>query len=381
MNYKNISTILNNAILKNGIGENVTIAEDLSNIVELGKSITNLSADDLKSFNKELIAGVHNYVINRMYEKKNFRILKDSVRFGGAIQRLTASGRLSVQDSHLLNLVNGTSYLDGKYYGSNIDARVYVDTKAFKVVHSISEDDFTQKFTNAEDVALYIGMIEVNEENTITFALEELEKRILVKLAQDSYNNGRKVELLTEFNTKTGKTYTLSDIAEDRLLMSYFSDFCKEIIARIKSGMKQYNRKYNDGTVETFSRDEDINTILISEFANDIKYLGNPVTFNTPSTPNYEEIVAWQNNSDDMLPDYTYTTSITVPGATSSDNDVTITNIVGMIYDVESAGITVKRDKVTVEPVGAEGFNNFHHHLANNYFCDSRFGAVVLTLD
>lgn len=386
MNYKNIASILNSQIVQNALGVSVTIGEDLSNIVDLGTLVANMTADAVKDFQKVLVVGVHNYVIEREYNAGNFALIKDAVQYAGGLQRIMATGLFTAKDSHLLNLVNGQSYLDGKFYGMDISAKVYTDTKAFKVVHSVSEDDFRMMFMNASELLKFMGLIAVTEANTIRIELAQLEKRVLNMVAVEAYKDNRKVNLVTEFNAKLGLSgesfVNYADICADRKLLSYFNDFTKECINRVKAGMKEPNKKYNDGTVVTFVPDSDIHTVLISEFAQDIKYLGNPVTLNTAPTPEYREVTAWQNITGDMLPDMTKASAIKMVtgGTEETPTYTTYQNIVGLVYDVECAGITVKANKVTVEEVGSEGFRNLHHHLANEYYVDTRLGAVVFCL-
>lgn len=385
MNYKNISSILNNEILKNALGLEITVNENLSNIVEVGIAISNLSADALKDFQKKLVVGVYNYVINREYEANNFDVLRNTVEYGGGLQRIMASGRFSIKDSHLLNLVNGTSYLDGKFYGLDVDSKVYTDTKAFKVVHSMSQDDFAQKFMNANDTLEFMGLIATTEINTIRVAMAELEKRIIVMTTVEALKDNRKVQLVTEFNKKLGLSdgtvLTYADIVSDRQKFAYFNDFVKECVNRVKVAMLEVNKRYNDGTVETFSRPNDIKTVLISEFAQDVKYMSDPIDFNAPQFSGYKEIVAWQNPNTSMLPTLSSCTHIGIYETSDTEHPIKYENVVGVVYDMYSVGATVKADKVTIEEVGTEGFRNLHHHLAINYYVDTRLGAVAFTLD
>lgn len=384
MNYKNIATILNSEIMVNALGASVTVAEDLSNVVELGTKISALTADQLKNYKKSLVVGVYNYFINRLYESKRFDILKDTISYGGALQRIMSSGLLTAQDSHLLNLINGQSYLDGKFYGLSTDSTVYEDTKAFKVVYSISDDEFAQNFTNAADTAQYIGLLMTTVENTVNIEVAQLEKRILLVLMSQAYTGGRRIRLLTEFNKKLGLTstdaYSMDDIRQDRDLMAYFSDFCKSVFARITDYLTEINKKYNDGTVTTFTPKSDIKSVFITEFATDIEYLGNPRDYNAPDMPAFETVSAWQNTTTSMLPELNAASSFKIAQG-EDEEPITYSHIVGTIYDRQGAGITIRANKVTLEPVGSEGFTNHHLHLISNYFCDGRLSAVIFTLD
>lgn len=385
MNYKNIASIVNTAV-SNSLGVAVTVTEDLANIVEVAKAISGVTASTLKDFKNELLVGVHNEIINRIVDTKDYKIYKSAQEYGGALQRLANANFLTAQDSHLLNLQNGVSYLDGKFYGGpSLSVAIVEDTKAFKVVHSISDDDFSQKFTNAGEVAQFIGMIETNEENTIRTELAVLERKVLNKAIVEAYGAGRKVDLLTEFNAKLGRgdstnpDYTLADIYADRKLMAYFSDFCKATIEKVNNYMLEPNKRYNDGTITTFARRNDIFNVFITDFITDTKFLGDSIDYKAPMfVSSLETINAWQNPGEDMLIALDDATSIKYGDA---EDPTTIENVIGVVYDIASMGITTVRNKMTVEPVGAEGFENLHHHIANKYYVDKRFGTVVFTLD
>ena len=386
MKHSQIANILNTQVVQNALGQEVTVAEDLSNIVEVGTLVSAMTSDTLKNFQKTLVVGVQNEVINRMIEEKTFGILKDSEMYGAGKQRIMNSGRLTAQDSHLLNLVDGQNYLDGKFYGPKTSAKIYEETKAFKVAHSVSEDNFAMYFMDAAGVSAYFALIEANVQNTIRSEINELEKRVLAKLAYDAVKDGRVVHSVTEFNSEvlgatTGqegyKTY--DDIKKDRQLRAYFSDYIKEITHLIPSAMTDVNEKYNDGTVETFAPASDINIVLLSKIAADVKFMADPVDYSIPAFNDYREINAWQNPGNKLLPDLTSASSIKV--VTDGAESDTVTNVVGLIFDKYAAGITMKRSKTTVEEVGAEGFRTIFNHIAANFYEDTRLGAVAIALD
>ena len=375
MTNKQISTYLNNAILPNMLGENTApVAEDLSNYIELGTKLSTLSADTLKDFKKRLAVQISNEVITRTLEKKYFKMYKTRARYQGALQRIVASSLLQTQDSHIINLVNGKSYIDGKYYGADIDSVLYTDVDSFKVPYSISDDDWALFFTSIDDMKRVMGIIYNAEETTITSYLNALQKRLYMAVIENCHDNNRKVPLLTTFNAKTGGTYTLEQIYADRKLFAYFSDFVKSVVEKLQNYIADVNKRYNDGTVTTFTPKENIELVMISDFISDIKNLGNPVDFSIP-TLNTDEMTCWQTTTYAMLPTLQDVSKSTLAG------DKTINNVIGIIYDIDSIGITTFLDKVTSEYVGAEGFTNYFHHMANNYFYDTRFGSVILTLD
>lgn len=388
MKYTDISTILNSEIVANALGQSVTVAEDLSNIVEFGTAVGSLSADALKNFTKSVIAGVYTYAINRMIETKEFKLLRDSQTYGGCLQRIMNKGLLQAKSTDFLNPQPNVNYWDGQWYGPDVDSKLYEETKSFKTIISLSEDALAQWFNNAQDTDKLISMIYANEKNTVKFELMQLEKRVVVSLAYGAVTGSRALHLITLFNNNIIGASSSADpnwkditaIKADRDLMAYFQAYCKECIMRAKDRLKDVQDITNDGTVITWSRDEDIKAVFISEFLNDMAWLGSPIQYHDTPLPltDYETITAWQNAGNQILADYTLSTTITVDnnGTPASETD-----IVGVLYDIESAGVTLRSERTVAEGPMPTGHINFHHNIAYNYFVDTRLSSIALCLD
>lgn len=402
LTYQNIATIINTQIMKNATGDNsgTVIAEDLTNLVEVAKVVNSSSVPDMRNALSNLVVGVHNFVLERMIETKSFKLLRDSIEYGGGIQRIMAGDLFTAKESHLLNLASGTNYHDGQWYGLNPSSAIVEDTKTFKVVVSVSDDFYSTWFTDASKLADWLNLVAITEENTIRKELAELEKRVLVKAVSIAMAGNRKVELLTMFNTMEGRTvsvdrtatpivvatltnnvkWDLVELKKYRDEWAYFASFCKEVLARLIDYVKEPNKKYNDGSVLTYAPSSAIGVILLSQFAQDIKYLGNPVEFNPQSIVEFETISTWQDMGTAMLPDYSTSSTITIAPVTSSGSNTVYNNVVGLIYDIDGCGVTTVKNKTSYEDVGAEGFANLHHHLCNKYYVDSRLSAVAIVL-
>lgn len=391
LTYKNIANIINNQIMKNATGDNsgIVIAEDLNNLVEVAKVINASSVPDMRNALNNLVVGVHNYVMARMIETKEFKMLRDAVSYGGGIQRIMASGLFTAKESHLLSLTSGVNYHDGQFYGLTPSSALVEETKTFKVVVSVADDFYSTWFTDAQKLSDWLNLVAVTEENTIRMEIAELEKRVIVKVVSEAMKGGRKVELLSMFNTMEGRTtegvatltnankWTLSELKKYREEWAYFASFCKEVMARLVDFIKAPNRKYNDGSTLTYAPSSKIGVCLLSQFSSDIKYLANPIEFNPVSIVDFETVATWQDLGTGMLPDYDTTAKITI--VNSSEND-TYTNVVGVIYDIDGCGVTTVKNKTTYEDVGSEGFANLHHHLANKYYIDPRLASVAIVL-
>lgn len=385
---KDISTILNETIDLNELGIEESFAEDLTNFTDIGTQISANSYVDLRDTAKKIIVGVRNWVLERTLERKRYKFLRDAYEYGGALQRIVEADFYETSTSHMLNLNSAHgSYHDGKYYGTNPTSRVYQDVDTFKIVHSMA-DDFEKTFvTDLTEFKEWINRVAVKERNSIIKRYNELEKRLINRAIVESIKDGRVIHLLTRFNTLVGNNpvtsapWTLTQINADRDIKAYYGSFCKSVARQIMDYVKDPNKKYNNGEVVTFCPTEKTACVMLSKFVTDIDYLGTPVEFNPKEFTEFETVNAWQNSGIDLLPDYAICGNITVVDESGDEGKTEYNNICGFIYDVDGIGVTNVHDKITVEPVGAEGFVNYHHHVANKYYVDERFTGVVLVQD
>ena len=387
-----IASLLNNTIIPNMFGGNsgVTIAEDLSNIADLGVLVSNLSADDLKDFQKRFVTGVvENWCESRRYDSETYGLFMDEIEYGGAVQRIRAR-ILSAEDSPVLSLedYNASSsapdYNDGHFYGTALVSKVYTDTITKMVIHSVPLEMTRKSFTNARDVAKYDAMIEANVQNTITLELNGLAKGVFRKLAQ-ACSSGRKIQLMTAYNTENGFTSTdpgyvdLTNWKRD----TKFLLFCEEAVIRLKKAVTEMNIKYNDTTAECFTPPEDTRVLLLEEFATALDFAQSSVYHKElTDIGEYRTIQYWQNGSAALLPVITSQSvhdKIVIDGGTNPD--VTIGPVVGFIYDRFTAGITERLIKTTSDYIAKADFVTYYNHVAYNNWINTANTSIMLVLE
>lgn len=392
MKLNQISTLLNNTIVPNILGENTTIAEDLRNVVDLGTKIVDMDADTLKDYAKQFALGViENWVDTRSYSAQTYGIYIDAIEYGGAVQR-TKAKLLSATDTPILSLVNANSdasapsYIDGKYWGTEYDTEVFTKDNAFMIRYSIPTEMFKKSFMDAQGVQKLVALIENNADNTLNLELNGLAKSLLRKLAV-SCNASRKINLITAYNTKHGFQstdtgyVTLSNWDTD----TNFKLWCQSVIIMLKKYVTDYNKKYNDGTIEVFCPEEDTRIVLLSQFANALDFAQSNVYHNElTSIGSYSTINYWQNGDVALLPQISATSTFDQIKEKVADSGsgatVTINNCVGLIFDKYTMGITDKLNKVTSDfyPVG--DFHTFYHHMSKSFWIDKQNTGILLCL-
>lgn len=381
MKLTQVATLLNETIVPNLLGEGTTISADLSNIVDLGTALEDVTAEDMQDFAKDLVVGVaRNLFDSRAYRSETYGLMNDAREFGGVVQRVKVK-LYSATNSPIWTLQNGTDYFDGTYYGADIDSKIYTKDTIFQVKNSIPVEKFKQSFTSADGVMSLIATIEQQVDNTITMELNGLAKTTLQQMIATSVANGQVIHLLTEYNTLAELTGDDALTVDTCLYNAPFLRWCAMTIVRLRDLTQDMNKKYNDGTIETFTPADDLRVTLLSEFARSIEFNMEADTFHNDivSVGEYNTINFWQNSSDDMLPALGVTAEVKTN--VGEADPVTVSGVVGTIFDRYTAGLTARLDKITAQYIANGDYTTYFHHIANSRFIDTRNTGIVLCLD
>lgn len=397
MEYNKIAPLLNETLVPNVFGgdeDGFTIAEDLSNVVDLGIKIANLDGDVLKTYLKDFVVGVYDtYVDTRSYKDETYGLFVSEVEYGGCVQRVKAK-LAKAYDTDILTLKNiqdeGPDYNDGHYYGQEWDARIYSKDSGFMIPWSLSTTMYKRYFTDGAGVQKLISMIEANIDTTLKVELNTLARGVLRKLILDAYQDNRVVQLITEYNTKYG--YTSGDAEfitmENWSASERFKIFCQTLILELRKYITDINTKYNNGEVYTFCPESDSRCILLTEFAAEmdvalgsvyhtemVKGLGDYRTINYWQSPGKDLIPQLSDNSvHDCIKEITDNTDPEHPVVTS------VGSIVGIIFDRYGAFITDKLDRITSDYIAKGDFVSYFRHVVKSYAIDPRNTALVLQL-
>lgn len=399
---KNNVNAINYAIAKNRVGETTTIvdgeeqtivpmlAEDLSNFVDVGKNINGLDADTLKSFAKDVVTGIaRNEFITDAYTAETNGIIKTVDAFNGALQRVAFKNVPEVMESHARNLVNGVDYGDFKYYGSEMDAKIFSDEFDFKTAYSIGTDDIEAKWDDMEWVDATIGGLITNVRNAIEIKTKGIADTLLNKTIVDAIENNRAIHVVQRFNAFYGYTgdnaKTKTDILTNKELRHEFALFMGLVMDLVGANIRRMSKKYNDGTVLMHTPRERLSIVGLTEFMNVIR----DIDINEyVDAENVHKTLCWQSFGDDLIPlmedtgtikDGTFT--LNDAGVVTGEDATTYNDIVMVMYDRDCMGACVVLNKTTVQYVGSEGYNTYFPHYGARQYVDERQSSVVFMFD
>lgn len=381
MKVTQIADLLNNTLVPNYLGQETTISEDLSNVVELGTAIADLDGEEVKNFAGDFIVGVaRNVMDTRKYNAETYGLYIDAREYGGVIQRVKAK-LLETTDSPIWTLENGQDYFDGKYYGIDTDVKIYSKDTAFQIKNSIPTEMYKQYFTSADGVREFVAMIESTVENTMTLQLNTLARTTLQRMIL-ACSNEREIRLVTLYNSTMGLSGADALTPDTALYNAPFLRWSAEMIVRLRNLTQDYNKKYNDGSVETFTPAEDLRVTLLDEFAKAIEFNMEADTFHRDlvSVGEYNTINFWQNSSADLLPTLGVTAEVKQDNPDDPTTPIVVSDVCAIIFDRTSAGVSSRLNKITAQYIANGDYTTYFHHVANSRFIDTRNTGIILRL-
>lgn len=383
MELKNIAGILNTQVIKNAIGLEETIAEDLGNLVEVTTKLSEASESMLKDFSQAFVAGVLTTDADvRVIPESQLDIFHTTEEFKGIIQRIKATGFIAAIESPVGKLQNNASYIDGKYHGMSFSNEIVTKWGSFRIPFSLPGLEHVKtSFSSIEGVSAFVSLIKANYENSRRSYLYQLEKRVLCSLIVNCYNGEREIKLVTMWNTAhPDDTVTAATCLENAVFLRWAG----EKWARLQKLMTEQNKKYNDSSVITFVPSADIKAVMLDEFKNaiDFNMLADTRNLDKVSIGNFTTLPAWQNLGDDLIPSLGVTAQVKeTDGATEDPTITTVSNVVGVIYDKLGCACTSTPLPLAQEVVGAGRFINYYDDEETQKFVDPRNSAVIFTLN
>lgn len=380
MELKQIATLLNETIVPNVLGEGSTISEDLSDLIDLGVAVENLSADMLKDYTRGFVAGVvRTYFDDRIFNKTIRGLFKDYTEWGGIIQRVKA-GLSKVTDDVSQNLQNGVSYDPNVYVGFAHDNVVYTKDCGFELDWSIPNNMWKSAFKSIDELNKLISYIYNRAENTMNVQFYSIELAVLRALIASKGAN--RVKLVSLYNTTFELTGDNAMTATKAIEDATFLKWVAGIIVNLKRAITDISAKYNDGTIETFTPADDVNVTLLAPFATALEMNMTSGVFHKELVDigNYDTVNFWQNSGTSLVP------SIAVNGDIVCDVDgsgtaVSVDNCIGVIYDKFACGVTGHPETVTAQYNAKGDFQNYFRRVWSQYFIAKNMSAIVLTLE
>ncbi len=373
MNVEDASALINNAA-KNFGGLETTVAQDLSNIVDFGRTLEDMNPWGTDAFFGKLADQFNTIKFwSRPYVSFAPSVYVEAERFG-SIRAMYRTPYLESEASPVYNLQNGQSYDPFVVNKQTVDVRMWNDRFSSKIeTITLPHEQIESAFRSASEMMSFIGMLEMARTNSHSRAWDELIMSLFQAIIGLAVNAGgmQDIKLLTEYNSQFGQSLT----AVQALYDEGFIRYAIYRMGVVRDQMRLVTKMFNTSGYMTATAPDRQRTVMITDFARAAGvYLHDaPNQFNTGnlSIPNADIIPAWQGMGQNGTFTDRASTNVTlsIAGETVQSN---AQGVIGVVYDEWALGVSAQRHEVTSQ------YNPLGHYT--NYF-DQMFGGFFVSPD
>ena len=357
MKVTDVSEIVNTLYQEMTGSTDITVV-DASNIVDIGKTLQKVSSVD--NIYKSIADKVGKIVVkNKLYTGKFPNLLRDGWEFGSIMETLRVKPYTAIADPSY-NPVSGQNYPLTDYKAGGVVAKYFTDSDNFEFVYWKPTDQLWSAFNSMDEMVRFLGAIEIAVANSLTVRLQGLAKTAINNMiaqtvhtdfpntSSENYNANsyaRSINVLKLYNDSTGSALTVENCRQSAEFLKFFVKLVMNTYDRLQDMSKIFNIDGED----TFTNAEDIDLVVLSTVANDIKVNMQSDVYHKDlvSLPNYETVPYWQASGTAY--DESVIGEITVTIKTGDDSTATVElpGILGVMFDKNAVGINCEKRKTT----------------------------------
>ena len=384
MEVKQIYDIMN-SVTQELLGDSAVVAEDLSNIVELGQQF-------------ESVVGLDNYVrklpdhvgrvifVNRKYNGRAPRVLMDGWEYGSILEKIAARIPEAVENEDW-TLQDGESYDPNVFHSPDVLGAFWNKRTTFEIDMSITEDQVKSSFSSVTQLNGFLSMILNAIETSLTIKLDALIMRTINNMIGETFyaefpagtytgTSAKAVNLLYMYNhAMYGDTSASYITAATAMHTPEFIRFASYVMANYVDRLKVASNLFNIGGETRFTGESDLHVVMLSEFKNAAAAYLQSDTFHNEYTalPEAESVVYWQGSGTGYAFDSTSEVKIT----TASGHSVDATGVLAVMFDRDALGVTNQERKVNTHYNEKASFWNYFYKQFAGYFNDTNENFVV----
>lgn len=374
-----------NTVTKEVLGQENLLNEDLTNVVDVGTAVFN--SDNVDNYVKSLVDHIGKVVfVDRPYSGLMQSVLMDGWEYGAVLEKISMAKLPEASENESWELQDGTSYDPNVFYQPKVKAKFFDKRVTFEIPMSFTERQVKSAFSGAEQLNGFMSMIYNSIDRSMTVKLDGLIQRTINNFIgttiaseyTDHTANGLKgksgvkaVNLLKLYNDKYSTTLTKDKAITDPA----FIRFASYMMGLYETRLESLSTLFNIGGNDRITPPDKLHFILLSDFKAGADVFLQSATFheNYVALPKADVTPYWQGSGKAFS--FDDVSSINVK--TASGDSVTVSGILGVMFDRDALGVTNMNRRVTnsYNPK-AEFFNNFYKMDAG-YFNDTDENFVV----
>lgn len=380
MKVEQIYEIMNN-VTKEMLGDSIIVAEDLSNIVELGQQFE--SVVGLDNYVKKLPDHVGRVVfVDRKYEGRAPQVLMDGWEYGSIIEKIATRIPDAVENEDW-ELTDGQSYDPNVFHAPDVYGEFWNKRTTFEIDMSVTRKQVKSSFDNVTQLNAFLSMILNAIETSLTVKLDGLIMRTINNMIGETlynevptgvYSNTsgvKAVNLLYLYNTRYSQSLTAANATSSPDFIRFAAYVMKNYIDRIKV----LSNIFNIGGESRFTPASKLHVVMHSEFKNGADVFLQSETFHNEYTalPNADSVPFWQGSGTD----YAFSSTSAVKIKTSSGHDIDASGVLAVMFDRDALGVSNLDREVRTHYNEKADFWNYFYKAFAGYFNDTNENFIV----
>lgn len=382
MEVKQIYELMN-SVTSEVLGKTDLVAEDLSNVVDIGTEIFNASAVD--NYVRSLVDHIGKVVfVNRPYTGAVPSVLMDGWEYGSICEKISAD-MPEATENETWDLKDGTSYDPNIFYQPKVSAKFFNKRVTFEIPMSFTERQVKESFDSAEQLNGFISMLYNEIDKSMTVKIDSLVMRTIDNMAgmtvyadyqktDQSLKSGVKaVNLLKLYKDRTATATDLT--AANAITDPEFIRFASYVMGMYEKRLAKISTLFNIGGKARFTPADMLHVVLLADFASAAGAYLQSDTFHNEfvALPKAEIVPYWQASGKGYAFADTSKISIKMP----DNNSIAVSGILGVMFDRDALGVCNKDRRVTTNYNAKGEFWNQWAKFDCEYFNDSNENFVV----
>lgn len=379
MEVKQIYDFVNDTV-KEVLGDESLVQEDLSNIVDIGNAVFDGNAFD--KYVRSLVNHIGRTIfVDRKYNGSAPSVLMDGWQYGSILQKVS-SEMPEAEENESWELIDGASYDPNIFRKPVAEQKFFNKKTTFEIDRSITEKQVKQSFSSAEQLNGFISMLYNEVDKAMTVMTDNLIMRTINNFTGETLHNAfptgtytgthiRAVNLLAEYNTQYGTALT-----KDKCMVEpAFIRFAAYRMGLYKDRFARISTLFNVGGAQRFTPNDMLHFVTLSDFNTAANiFLQSDVYHNDyVRLPKSETVPFWQGSGTD----YSFSNVSAINVKTTSGDTVSLDGVLGVMFDRDALGVANFERRITTNYNPKAEFTNYFYKQDAQYFNDLNENFVV----
>lgn len=379
MTVTQIYEFLNEIYLEVTGAEESIVEENLSNIVDVGKTM--LSADYRETYVNSLINRIGRMVfVDRPYKGFAPDIMREAWEWGSIMSK-SRTKDFQAKKNVAWDLTPGQSVDQFIYNPPEVTTTLYNEMTPWQIDCSFVRKILEQSFTSVGEYDRFIGMIESQIRNSSVQQFDSLKMRVInCTIGRRLVKNIAVVDVLSGYNAAYGQSLTAGAAATNKDFLRYFAYQIMLYADYLKPKDGSYSELADGYT--TFTPTEYLHTVILSQFAKGLDVFLQSDTYhdNFTEISKYDSVPFWQGHDAENHLSVSSNINVILPGLAAGSNTVDRNYVIGVMFDRDACGIINEREEVETAYNKPGKYWTNYYQFETRLFSDPGENCVVFVL-